>query len=150
MFIRKIKSKNSITNIFNKGSCYNNNTNYPLVRNFHNTMSTLASSDEQRSKRHGKRQNNILNKEKTTIENYTYRSDKLTIEMIDVMSGQLGYHPFNIIDAIIISKNHPLVAVLYPLNHNKEVGDNYSKINSPKPFPTIFWMVSCVDMCCYY
>jgi hypothetical protein len=117
---------------------------------------------ENRSKRHAKRQNdiievNIKNKTATNIEHYVYRSEFLTLDVIECVAGQLGYHPLNIVNAVLKTdennkiitvneiENYPLVAVLYPLNHNKEVGGRYSSNEGPKPFPTTFWM-TCPDL----
>jgi hypothetical protein len=113
-------------------------------------------NSENRSKRHAKRQNdiievNIKNKTSTNLEHYVYRSESLTLDVIECIAGQLGYHPLNIVNAVLKKnekneiivvneiENHPLVAVLYPLNYNKEVGGRYSSNEGPKPFPTTFW-----------
>jgi hypothetical protein len=113
-----------------------------------------------RSKRHGKRKNDIAginqrNKNATSLERYTHRSDSLTLEIIETVAGQLGYHPFNIVDVVLSNsdkvkelggtENYPLVAILYPLNHNEEVGGRYSGSDGPKPFPTTTW-ITCPDL----
>lgn len=112
---------------------------------------------DSRSKRHVKRQNDIIqvnlkNKTTPTIDRYCHRNNEITLDMIDVVAGQLGYHPFNIVDIVYSSckrsdgnDRHPLVAVLYPLNHNEEVGGRYSGDEGPKPFPTTLW-ITCPDL----
>ena len=110
-----------------------------------------------RSKRHGKRQNDIIqvnlkNKNPITLDRYNHRTETLSLATIEIVAGQLGYHPYNIVDVVLSkysdidgTENMPLVAVLYPLNHNEEVGGRYSGSDGPKPFPTTFWM-TCPDL----
>ena len=118
---------------------------------------TLIMSVDNRSKRHIKRQNDIIqvnrkNKAPTALDRYVRREESLSLEEIEVVSGQLGYHPYNIVNVVLNRcfeingrPNYPLVAVLYPLNHNEEVGGRYAGKDGPKPFPTTFWM-TCPDL----
>jgi hypothetical protein len=118
---------------------------------------TLIMNVENRSKRHIKRQNDIIqvnrkNKVTPTLEHYRHRGADLTLETIDSVAGQLGYHPFNIVNVVLSNcqeingtDNYPLVAILYPLNHNDEVGGRYSGKDGPKPFPTTLW-ITCPDL----
>lgn len=109
---------------------------------------------ENRSKRHTKRQHditqvNLKNKVAPTLDRYQYRRGHLELDIINKVAGQLGYHPFNIVDVVLDSRDeandHPLVAVLYPLNYNEEVKGRYSGNDGPKPFPTTLW-ITCPDL----
>lgn len=127
------------------------------IRRFSGLNSKLTMEVETRSKRHIKRQNDIIqvnlkNKTPLTLDNYAHRSDILNLGTIEKVAGQLGYHPYNIVNVVLQkcydtneTDNHPLVAVLYPLNHNEEVGGRYAGKDGPKPFPTTFWM-TCPDL----
>ena len=118
---------------------------------------TLIMNVETRSRRLIKRQNDIIQinlktKSPPTLDSYAHRSETLTLGAIETVARQLGYHPYNIVDVVFQkcvdtsgADHHPLVAVLYPLNHNEEVGGRYAGRDGPKPFPTTFWM-TCPDL----
>ena len=75
---------------------------------------------------------------------FLHKSSELSLITIKAVVGQLGYHPYNLIDVVLdplSSTPHPLVAILYPLNAN-DVGGRYTKKGGRKPFPTTLWIVS--------
>ena len=125
-------------------------------RRFYVAVSTIMNV-ENRSKRHTKRQHDIIqvnlkNKVAPTLDRYKHRRSHLKLDIINNVAGQLGYHPFNIVDVVLDSNeevhgsdDHPLVAILYPLNHNEEVKGRYSGDDGPKPFPTTLW-ITCPDL----
>lgn len=91
--------------------------------------------------------------EETACEMFEYRDKSLTLECLKAIVGQLGYHPYNIVSAVVQQRGSlqgdeysnltPLVAILYPLNENKVSGRySSSKGEGRKPFPTTTWIVS--------
>lgn len=128
----------------------------PLSSRRFSVAVTKIMNVENRSKRHTKRQHDIIqvnlkNKVAPTLDRYKHRKNHLTLDLINNVAGQLGYHPFNIVDVVLDnsdvdgSGDHPLVAILYPLNHNEEVKGRYSGDDGPKPFPTTLW-ITCPDL----
>jgi Protein of unknown function (DUF501) len=89
--------------------------------------------------------------ERTACEMFQYRDKTMTLECLKAVVTQLGYHPYNVISAVVAPADsdcsadqlHPLVAVLYPLNENKVNGRYASSMGEGrKPFPTTTWIVS--------
>ena len=83
------------------------------------------------------------------LESFQKRSPNLSKLDVCLVTQQLGYYPYNIVEVAAYSPHmNPLVVQLYPLNGNL-LGGRY-EIESPEkkmlalPFPTMLWM------CCPY
>lgn len=74
-----------------------------------------------------------------SIDHLPYKSPLLTIDDAKILTSQLGYMPYNIIDiAARGTDGVPTVAFLYGLFQEKSCSTLSTK--PKKPFPTIFWL----------
>ena len=76
---------------------------------------------------------------------FPHKRPSLSLATVRACVAQLGYQPYNLVDAVVETSEgsvvDPLVAILYPLNAN-DVGGRYAKEGGRKPFPTTLWIVS--------
>lgn len=89
------------------------------------------------------------NSDNIPLEYFQKRSPNLSKLDVLMVTQQLGYYPYNIIEVAAYSQHmNPLVVQLYPLNGNQLGGRYGVEICEKKmlalPFPTMLWM------CCPY
>lgn len=110
-----------------------------------------------RSKYKKNRNNNVdlpvvadeINSDSIPLESFQKRSPNLTKLDVCMVTQQLGYYPYNIVEVAAYSPHmNPLVVQLYPLNGNLLGGrygiESFEKKMLALPFPTMLWM------CCPY
>jgi hypothetical protein len=104
--------------------------------------------------RKGKMARHLFKSEVMTLEKLERRSQRLTLLSAQLVSKQLGYVPYNLVDVgssirienadgsdgVVETIEYPLAAICYPLNSNNNLCGRYHKDGGLKPFPTVLWM----------
>ena len=101
------------------------------------------SSGNRRSKRAKKRYGTFT---VTSLDQFPYRSESLSLDDAEEISRQLGYIPTNLVEvgSYNAGTGKPQTLILYGLNRNDDIKGRYST-GKMQPFPTMVWM-SCPEL----